>query len=217
MLETNFTGRLKYLEKTLQGIIDRFEDEYPETKVPELSLVGKGVPRVQKDEARASKSSIHIGPERTPQSAEIVHNDSDSDTNSTKESPLDSRRASDLSFASRALAIEEGRVHRFGQQVRRDILQAPQAPHPVLNPDANAGEVTEPPYVTALREKLATLSGDEIRELVVKRGWEETVKMIGDNAEELSRLEKEHPEEFRAFREAQLAALHNTNSARASG
>lgn len=203
------TGRLLYLEKTLQGIIKRFEDEYPETRISDSSVAENQNPEPPASGRNSSMAGRPGQGGRLNQQAEVPQNYSDSDSNSAKGSPINSRRASDISLASRALALEEGHVHRFGQQVRRDILQNPAPSHPVLNPDANDDEIIEPPYITALREKLATLSGDEIREFVVHQGWEKTVKMLSDNAEELSRLEKEHPEEFRTFREAQLAALQN--------
>jgi hypothetical protein len=48
-----------------------------------------------------------------------------------------------------------------------------------------------------------------MRAAIESDGWEETLQRIGQNAEELERLEKEAPEEFKMFREAQMAAIAN--------
>ncbi|KAK4944522.1 Microtubules assembly and stabilization protein, partial [Elasticomyces elasticus] len=55
----------------------------------------------------------------------------DSDVEGGEDNELRSRvhrSNSDVSLAGRALALEEGRVHRLGQKVRRDILSYSQDP-----------------------------------------------------------------------------------------
>lgn len=67
----------------------------------------------------------------------------------------------------------------------------------------------------ALRSKLETLGSEDIRRSVVQEGWEETMRQISANKEELEWLAKEKPEDFEKFREAQLKAEMNMNVGRA--
>ena len=174
-----------------------------------------------------------------------------------------------MSLASRALALEEGRIHRLGQQVQRKISRrtiTPQngrveEPNKSSNGDAAAAaavrrtdgipdpgaasdrsgladlaaanhsvEGTEaaaaaaaaaadyatgkdhkadPADVEALRLKLEALSGEEIRDRVSGQRWETAVRQIGVNADILSQLERDHPEDYAEYRRAQLAAEMN--------
>jgi len=68
--------------------------------------------------------------------------------------PVLSRHNSDVSLASRALNEEEGRMHRFGQKFRRDILQD----------HGGAKEEKEMPlHLQMLRALVEGLGGDEIK------------------------------------------------------
>jgi len=142
--------------------------------------------------------------------------------------PLRRSQGSDISLASRALSIEEGQVHRLGQQVRRDILhhRTPSAQSKLsLDEEPGAakdggkhdsamatevvGEDEEPQYLKTLREKLEALNTKEGLDTVQREGWEEALRRIGATAEELTRLETEHPESYAQWRQTQLAAEHN--------
>ena len=68
-----------------------------------------------------------------------------------------------------------------------------------------------PHHLLALREKYLNYSGEELRHMTEQVGWEKAFDNIVDNAEQLKRLEVENPEEFRLFRETQIAALKNRN------
>lgn len=257
MILTWFPGRLTYLDQTLQNIIKRFEDEYPETRIDE-SAPAADAAAVAPDSA--SEHSDHSLLTTTNTSAsvttDITHpEDSDSDT---AEAPAHighhhHRSSSEVSLASRALSLEEGRIHRLGQRVRQDILRAPSPVKstPPLSrspavPDANGSSSNSTTTTTtttstssdaaadaaaahrvtcptdspeALRQHLDRLaakfaafreaSGSEILGMIDREGWEEVCRRIGQNVEELHALESEHPEEYKKFREAQLAALAN--------
>ncbi|KAL1387598.1 hypothetical protein HDK64DRAFT_219030, partial [Phyllosticta capitalensis] len=99
--------RLLFLDNTLQGIIQRFEAEYPECRPSVLAPTNGPVVN--------DAASAHTG------------GDSDMEDYLDEEylPPLGlrSRHNSDVSLASRAQTLEEGRVHRMGQSVRRDVIR----------------------------------------------------------------------------------------------
>src|SRR5207237_907116 len=88
---------------------------------------------------------------------------------------LRSRHNSDVSLASRALSLEEGRLHRLSHRVRTEILNAsrPSSPH---SEQANVSGTMDhhnlPDHLLALREKMLTYSGEEMRNMVEAMGWE---------------------------------------------
>ncbi|KAK8188783.1 uncharacterized protein BKA78DRAFT_236712, partial [Phyllosticta capitalensis] len=108
--------RLLFLDNTLQGIIQRFEAEYPECRPSVLAPTNGPVVN--------DAASAHTG------------GDSDMEDYLDEEylPPLGlrSRHNSDVSLASRAQTLEEGRVHRMGQSVRRDVIRPGT---PTLGPD----------------------------------------------------------------------------------
>ncbi|KAF2757729.1 RNI-like protein [Pseudovirgaria hyperparasitica] len=194
--------RLLFLDQTLQGIIRRFETEYPDTRIehdtpPDPDTASeKSSPPSSLAESAAKELSVNT---------EATTYESESDDGRVASPALLSRHNSDVSFASRALGKEEGHIHRLSQKVRRDILKnsSPSQPLP-----GEAGGY-EPAHISALRAKFAQIPGDELLRGIQKEGWDATFKRMGENAEELRRLQEENPEDFQAFKEAQLAALEN--------
>ncbi|KAL5445027.1 hypothetical protein PMIN07_010190 [Paraphaeosphaeria minitans] len=200
-------GRLIFLDQTLQGMIKRFEDEYPET-------------RIQSSDAVSTTSSI---PSSSPplstvprlstsatDNADNVVQDSDED----EPKALRSRHNSDVNLASRAQTLEEGRLHRLGHRIRTEFIN-PSRPSSSHTEQANlSGSMNDfglPPHVMALRNQFASYSGEQIREMTEGAGWEKAFNDIVENAEELKRMEKECPEEFAKFRDTQIAALKNAS------
>lgn len=194
-------------------MIQRFEDEYPECRpvaprpsaFPPTSDAGS---RSSSPGAPSVQSSASLPPSDGLAGSVGARDDSD------EERPvLRSRLNSDVSVASRALALEEGRIHRIGQKVRRDILRPQQEQAQTLEGGEVQGGVAqqeeEQGHLVGLRARLEGLSGEEMRRSLDRGGWEETLSKVGANAEDLKRLQMENPEEWRAFREAQEAAQMN--------
>ncbi|KAK3077485.1 hypothetical protein LTS18_010141 [Coniosporium uncinatum] len=202
--------RLIFLDDTLKGMIARFEDEYPECRLTheqpsELSLTdNESTSSSPSNSLFSNRSHLPTDPSSTTDvdSTRMVESDEEFE----KRPRLHSRQASDVSLASRALSQEEGRMHRLGQRVRREVLR-PQTEDYAHGTTGN--EEPEPSHISALRQKLEALSGTEFKDKVHREGLEETFRSIKLNEDELRRLEKEDPEEFRAFRDAQLAAQAN--------
>ncbi|KAK7514095.1 uncharacterized protein IWZ02DRAFT_484303 [Phyllosticta citriasiana] len=149
--------RLLFLDNTLQGIIQRFEAEYPECRpvsqplnpqelsnrlANSLSSISSSSLRTDNDYATAPTSSTStnagdsVPSESLPAPASGLVNDAasahtggDSDMDDYLDEEylpplgLRSRHNSDVSLASRAQTLEEGRVHRMGQSVRRDVIR----------------------------------------------------------------------------------------------
>lgn len=198
--------RLQFLHTTLERIIQRFEDEYPETRSVPISR-----PTSHKDTADSSSITSSFA-EPSALSviddplARVVSNDDHASVEHEDSYSIKlSRTSSNTSLRTRALTSEEGRMHRFGQQIRREILK-PEGLDYAHGTDENS---VDPPHLALLRSKLSTLQGDQLRDEVIEKGYEKVVEELGANAEELAQLEKEDPEGFQKLKEAHFVALKN--------
>ncbi|KAF2709880.1 RNI-like protein [Pleomassaria siparia CBS 279.74] len=198
--------RLLFLDQTLQGMIQRFEDEYPETRLQPT------------DDASTHSSAASTSPpgSSVPTLSTTIteHGSHESDDNDDEPNRMvRSRHNSDVSLASRALSLEEGRLHRLGHRVRTELLNPsrPTSSHSEANVSGIMDDQNLPEHLTALRAQFARYSGDELRTMTEGVGWEAAFDHIVDNAEQLEKLEKENPEEFWYFKQTQIAALKNRN------
>lgn len=211
-------GRLAFLDDTLGGIIERFEDEYPETRMAAPS------PHQLASQPSSLESSTNFGPLDTPpDGASIVESPGvptlrvdvsglslDSEDEDTNRTPprigIGSRKNSDVSLASRALSKEEGRIHRIGQKVRQDLLEttSPRGDQP-LDP----GLWAEGSRMSEMTNKMTETSGPELRAMLEKSGWEGVLGNLGANLEELKQLQMRDPVGWEQFKESQLKAFAN--------
>jgi hypothetical protein len=126
-----------------------------------------------------------------------------------------SRTSSNTSLAARAITQEEGRMHRFGQSIRREVLK------PTGTDDFEHGtskdDEPEPEHLAALRARLESYKGEEIRRNVEEQGADKVLKDLGTNAQELRMLQKEDPVGFEAFKNSQLAAQINSGMLDSNG
>ncbi|KAI9799752.1 MAG: hypothetical protein M1833_003871 [Piccolia ochrophora] len=200
--------RLLFLDQTLERMILRFEDEYPECRqVPPQPTRPPPPPLPLETSSTSSDFELHS---RIPS-----HDDEGIDTSASADEDDDAATLSPpfrSSFPNenvlRAQAHEEGRMHRFGQQVRRDIL-AP--PVPAANTPARTSQ--DPDHLTRVRERLDAMPGAEVKEVMDQKGvgGDEIWKALGINAEELGGLKKDDPEGFEKFRQSQIAAMRNAS------
>jgi len=195
-------------------MIQRFEDEYPETRLsaPDAnSIHSTSQLSTSPPPSTIQTLSTSITESEHPSNS---HADSDDD-----EGPkvLRSRHNSDVSLASRALSLEEGRIHRLGHRVRTEILNASSPPSPTLKnvdrtPDDSLNkDADHEQQLLSLRSKLESYSGDELRTLSNTLDSEEAFQRLSENATELSKLLQENPAEFEKFKISQIAALKNKN------
>ncbi len=204
------------LNQTLEGMIERFEDDYPECRkhptpphhieIPLNTDAKSSEPFPSYNRSRASiimKHSLfsdqrsfnskHADPLETepadpsPESPEPTYSDT-----SPKIMPL--RRASETPLDSRALAIEEGNMHRLGQRFRREILP-PTGIDDQLHGTSTA-DPPEPEHLQEFRRRVGELEAAEIVAKVKRQGLDATIREYKEDAEALRSLERSHPEGF---------------------
>ncbi|KAL8708642.1 MAG: hypothetical protein Q9220_006467 [cf. Caloplaca sp. 1 TL-2023] len=178
--------RLQYLDSTLERMIQRFESEYPETRL-NTTPFGETI----KSKRLSSDPNTIVAPEdaHSSPSTQITDPADDeyeySSSNTTALKPALARQSSEHSLATRQDA-EEGRMHLFGQRVRREVLR----PDMLDYAHGTTGEEEEPEHIKAFRERLEKLDGDEIQQRVRDLGMEEAMKEIGATKEQLYELER---------------------------
>lgn len=221
--------RLQFLDQMLQGIIKRFEDEFPETRVPGASPTSAASPTMSPVNGSPSGESVishSVGALDEPDAVQIgtPADDEENELNLTMSlRPSLSRANSDVSLASRAQTEEEGRMHRAGQQFRRDLLKPPIPESAESSPasslvsrsseqskDPNNQDVQrEPLHLRMIRVLVEEAGGEEIRKLMEDGGPDEVIRELA--AEELKkRLIEQDPEAWAKFREAQEKAYKNS-------
>lgn len=160
--------RLQFLDQTLEGMIKRFEDEYPETRLPE--------PTCSPDLAESQPSPTSSVEHATAgdESSALPDASAQSDDEEVAIRPLLSHKSSSVSLiARRALAEEEGRVHRFGQQFRRDILKPEAAGGHGLGLGLSATGTEEPPrHLQHLCGLMEGIAGEELKHQILSMGDE---------------------------------------------
>ncbi|KAK5170445.1 Microtubules assembly and stabilization protein [Saxophila tyrrhenica] len=199
--------RLLGLDQTLQSMITRFEEEYPETRISAPSAAG------------GPSETSSLTDQSTNQLATIKSNDPLAPASDDEQDDLDeltsvrptvSRHNSDVSLASRALSMEEGRLHRIGQQLRREVIDSPRSTEggadwaPWRKPEQSEQEAER---FKKFREKIEGTSGEEIRKIIEKEeGWDGLLRKIGGTYEDLRKLQEQDPEAWEQFKVAQERA-----------
>jgi hypothetical protein len=196
--------RLLFLDQTLEGMIKRFEDEFPETRLPSsvtsppLPDMGLASPAESLELNGGAESHIS---DTEPALADAIASDDEEGLR-----PVLSRHNSDVSLASRALSQEEGRMHRFGQQFRRDMVN-PDIEH---GPAGTPGSQDQPMHMKLLRAMVEGTSGEEIKNRILNEGEESIIRELSNEASELRQVLKEQdPEGWVKFVESQEAAMRN--------
>ena len=206
------SGRLQFLDTTLERMILRFEDEYPETRIrpPNTTYEYFSDPNSTPSSLDHTSVIATVKPDRKLSNSEPFYLDdseAEAEADEAIKAPI-SRRSSDISLASRQ-AQEEGRMHRFGQRMRRDLLR----PQTLDYAHGTTGEEPEAEHLQLLRKRLENLGGDEIQESIHRLGPEAMYDAVGATAEELAQLERESPEALRYFKDLTVApSLGHTGS-----
>lgn len=200
----------------LDGMIGRFEEEFPETRVSHGASIPTAAPMhpdqepvdVSSSPPRSRTSSFTSAANASPDLASSI---SSLTTTTFYEpasptSPLEAshRRPSGTSLHARALGNEEAGFLRLGQRFRREVMP-PRGTQDYLH-GTSTQDTPEAEHIAALRAKLEELGGDEIRARVMQVGLEGALREWNESAEGLKRLKDSDPEEFRRFREMQRHA-----------
>ncbi len=190
-----------YLDQTLERTIKRFEDEYPESRPKQSPSI------IAVDSRNSSYHEPPAGPLSRLTSLEEAEPTPQTEGEPEPYSLNLSRTQSGTSLAARALTQEEGRMHRFGQHMRREVLR-PTGTNDVLH-GTSEDDAPEAAHLAALRQKLEGHSGDYIRDQVRQKGADDLIMELGINAQELRVLEREDPQAFVVMKDSQLAAQIN--------
>jgi hypothetical protein len=190
------------LDNTLKGMIKRFEDEFPETRLQS----NVAAPPTTEIEPRISPAdsmdlaNITEGQRSDNEQAIVDGNGSDEDY---VVRPVLSRHNSDVSIASKALSQEEGRMHRFGQKFRRDIIMAD-------SENGEPGSEDNDEHVVFLRGMIEGIDGEELKMQLHNNGHENVLQELNNDASALrTQLIDSDPEHWKMFVESQEAAQKN--------
>ena len=205
----NETGKLQFLDATLERMIQRFEHEYPETRVPSDAGEQPRAKSPLEHRATTYADTSIFSASTSPDSglSRQLSAEQAFAAEANGEPHVDSiikikRSESGASLAAKAQAEEEGRMHRFGQNFRRDILP----PSGTLDyaHGTTESDPAEAAHLQVLRSKLERYKGEELREKIVNEGADSVLQEIGANVEELRHLEKEDPVAFDRYRQSEL-------------
>lgn len=181
--------KLMFLDDTLQGIIKRFEDEYPDTREP-----------VNDHHHWAVKEQV----ENVPVIVTPIEDPSLALSDGEDETEFNGARALSRSNSvlSKTLAEEEGRILRAGHHFRRGVLKQEQFDLLAIIEDIGS----DPRHVRMLSE-LAEDIGGELLDLVKEKGAVRAFKEDKDLAFKLMR--ESDAEHWDRFVEAQQKARAN--------
>ena len=181
-------------------MIKRFEDEFPETRLQsdEVELVKVGTEPQISPVGSMDLANITEDQRSDNEQAIVDGNGSDDDF---VVRPVLSRHNSDVSIASKALSQEEGRMHRFGQKLRREIIKAP---------EDGAGNGDNDEHIRYLRAMVDGLGGEEMQKQLQDGGHEKVLQELNNKASTLrTQLIESDPEGWKKFVESQEAAERN--------
>ncbi|CAN8106006.1 unnamed protein product [Discula destructiva] len=198
--------RLLFLSRTLDGIIKRFEDEFPETKESADSAISISPPEshsLEKVLTRNSLSSVEA--EREP-SAGASDNEEETTFEIRTGAGSLSRQSSNLSLSSIRLDREEGRAHRAGHKFRFGWMLTSEQYH--LLASTALDEIEKNPALLRIFNEMLDELGDE--ELLKLREEKGAVRVFKEHRESIVKLCRDaDPEYWVKFVESQEKAHAN--------
>ncbi|ROV96448.1 hypothetical protein VSDG_05392 [Cytospora chrysosperma] len=196
--------RLLFLQNTLNNIIKRFEDEFPETKEEADSAVSVSPPDSQlaRTATRNSMSSGEIEPEHAAGGSDA---DEDQELDLDLRRPGLSRTNSNISLSSQALNREEGRALRTGHKFRAGWLTSEQ--YQLLS-SAGIEELERDTHqMRIFKDMVDELDDEEINRLLQEKG---AVRLFQENRQMIrDACQKTDPEYWAKFVESQEKAKAN--------
>lgn len=206
MLTILTTGRLQFLDFTLHRMIQRFEDEYPETRITTQPVISINAETSSQNSNEDGNGPLVPGiPPFASSADEAAVDDEETDHYAVRLS----RSSSITSLHSRALTSEEGHAHRLGQNIRRGFLS------PTFDPATEDLSFNDS-HVSALREKLDQLHEDQARSHFESVGADKAFGELGSTVDELWAIQRQDTEAFEKFKQSQIAAQINSGKRTAS-
>jgi hypothetical protein len=206
-IKLNITERLLFLDRTLEGMIKRFEDEFPETRLTP-TVTTPPLPDQMVQISPTESLDLHNGLETHGSDTEPAFAEAPlSEDEYGGVRPVLSRHNSDVSLASRALSLEEGRMHRFGQKFRREILKPEGEDHE----HGTTGLEDHPLHLKMLRSLVEGLGGEEIRRKLEAQGQDAVLEELANDASILRKeLIEQDPDGWKRFSDSMEVAQRNT-------
>ncbi|KAI8718652.1 hypothetical protein NCS52_00644600 [Fusarium sp. LHS14.1] len=180
--------RLTFLDDTLQGIIKRFEDEYPDTREEPIK------PTRPRAETKGAVEAPIVLPPEDPSFA-LSDNEDDSELNAAG-------ALSRSNSMAKTLAEEEGRILRAGHRFRVGFFKQEQ-----MDLFSTIDDISSDPKHVRMLSELAEDIGGELYEIVKEKGPVRAFKEHRDIA--LKSMEESDPEHWEHFAEAQHKAAAN--------
>lgn len=186
--------KLMFLDETLQGIIKRFEDEFPDTREPQPDMASTNeLRKISSTSSDEPLTSIITGED----SAVVV---SDGEDESEIHPPKALSRSN--SMLSKEIAEEEGRVLRVGHRFRSGFVLKEQ-----FDIISTIDDIGSDPKHSQMLVDLAEDVGGELLEKVKEKG---AVRAYKEDKDVLFRSMRESdPEHWGRFVEAQQKARAN--------
>lgn len=192
--------RLVFLQNTLDGIIRRFEDEFPETRESAdvtFSLDALDS-ELEKTTTRTSLSSGEAEPEVAAGASDI-----DDDLEIGARPGHISRTNSNLSLSSKALANEEGRIFRAGHKFRLGWMRSEH--YNLLSGVEAIGN--DPNHARVLEDIIEELNDEELNKKCQEKG---VVRVFQEDKQLIfASVQAKDPEYFARFIESQEKAQAN--------
>lgn len=181
-------------------MIQRFEDEYPETRIAPVTVPETSSQNSGDDGSNLGAPCLNL-PNGNNVDNETAIDDEDTDNYGIRLS----RSSSVTSLHARAMTSEEGHVHRLGQNLRRDFLGPS-----IDQTDDDDSSNLDYSYINALREKLDRLYEEQEQEQERSRLADKTFEELGSTVEDLWTTRRQDTETYNKFKQSQIAAQINS-------
>lgn len=199
--------RLLFLQRTLDGIIKRFEDEFPETKESADSAISIPPPEHPLEKINTRNSMSSADGEREP-SAGASDAEEDIEIQPTKGNI--SRQSSNLSLSSMALNREEGHALRAGHKLRAGWVLTPEQYQ--LLASTGLENIEDSPTLTRVFNDMLDELGDE--DLLRLRDEMGAVRVFKEHRQTIiDGFREADPEHWARFLESQQKAKANVKVA----
>lgn len=198
--------RLQFLDMTLHRMIQRFEDEYPETRIIPQLPPAVPVPDTISQHSGDDDGSGSFAADGNLNSSQLDETGGDEEDADQFAVRL-SRTSSMTSLHSRAMTSQEGHIHRIGQNLRRDFLK------PSLVPgerDEDLDYEDDNSRIAALRQKLDLLHDEQSLSQFDDFDADMAFNHLGTTVDELYAAQQQDAEGFERFKQSQIAAQINS-------
>ncbi|EFZ02963.1 leucine rich repeat domain protein [Metarhizium robertsii] len=186
--------KLTFLDETLQGIIKRFEDEFPDTREAPPNAPNSN--ELRKTSSTSSEEPVHAGPTGDDSAVAVSDGEDEAEIHAPK--PLSRSN----SMLSKELAEEEGRVLRAGHRFRSGFVRKEQ-----FDLISTIDDIGSDPKHSQMLVELAEDIGGELLEKVKEKG---AVRAFKEDKDVLFRsMRDSDPEHWGRFVEAQQKARAN--------